>query len=75
MKKKVYEIVASIMHVSAAEINDDSSPQTLSKWDSLNHMKLIMALEEIFNVEFSDTDISLMKDVRSILERLSLRKC
>jgi acyl carrier protein len=73
MKEKVYEIVASIMHVSAARVNEDSSPQNMLRWDSLNHMKLIMALEEVFDLEFSDADITGMKDVESILERLSAR--
>lgn len=74
MQTKVYEIVARIMGVPPAEISEESSPLTLPKWDSLRHMKLILALEEVLEIQFSDTDISMMKDVRSIMERVSSRK-
>lgn len=74
MQTEVYEVVARIMGVPEAEINEDSSPQTLAKWDSLRHMKLILALEETLGVQFSDADISMIKDVRSILELVSARK-
>jgi acyl carrier protein len=74
MQTKVYEIVARIMGVAPADVSEDSSPLTLPKWDSLRHMKLILSLEETLNIQFSDADISMMKDVRSILERVSARK-
>ncbi|MBK9446919.1 MAG: acyl carrier protein [Betaproteobacteria bacterium] len=74
MQTKVYEIVARIMGVALADVSEDSSPLTLPKWDSLRHMKLILSLEETLNIQFSDADISMMKDVRSILERVSARK-
>ena len=74
MQTKVFEIVARIMGVPQNEVSEDSSPQTLPKWDSLRHMKLILALEETLDIRFSDTDVSMMKDVRSILERVAARR-
>ncbi len=74
MQTEVYEIVARIMGVPPAEVSEDSSPKTLPKWDSLRHMKLILALEETLNIQFSDADIGKMSDVRSIMERVSARK-
>ncbi len=74
MQEKVFEIVASIMGVPPTEICEDSSPETLPKWDSIRFMKLILALEETLGIQFSDADISRMTDVRSILERISMRE-
>ena len=74
MQTKVFEIVARIMGAPPAEVSEDSSPQTLPKWDSLRHMKLILALEETLDIQFSDADISMMKDVRSIMERIAARR-
>ena len=34
------------------DVNENSSMDTLGQWDSLNHMNLMMALEE----EFGDLD-------------------
>ena len=74
MPEQVFEIIARIMGVSTNEISEDSSPQTLSKWDSLRHMKLILALEETLEIQFLHSEISSMKDVRSILECIAVRK-
>jgi acyl carrier protein len=74
MQPKVYEIVARIMGVTTADISDESSPQTLLKWDSLRHIKLILALEETLKIQFSDAEITMMKDVRTIMELVSKKK-
>jgi acyl carrier protein len=46
------EVMADVFGVEANSINDDSSVDTVKKWDSYNHMKLVLALEERFNVAF-----------------------
>jgi acyl carrier protein len=38
-------ILASALEVEVAEIPDDASLDSFEPWDSLAHMKLIMALE------------------------------
>lgn len=59
-------IVAQIMGVPPDRVTEASSPDTIEKWDSLQHMKLILAVEEAFGVQFSDQEIVSIKDVRSI---------
>lgn len=70
MREKVFEVVARIMGVPVETVNEDSSPMTLGKWDSLRHMKLILAVEEYFSVQFTDDDIVAIKDVRGLLARI-----
>lgn len=66
MNDKVCRIVAAIMGVPAGGVNQDSSPASLPPWDSLRHMKLILAIEEAFGLQLSDEEIVSMTDVRSI---------
>lgn len=70
MKAKVFKIVGQIMQVPANQLNEESSPDTVEKWDSLKHMNLILALEEEFNIQFTDTEIVEMLSVGLILEAL-----
>ncbi len=55
------------MDVPVEHITEDSSPDTVEKWDSLKHMNLILALEEEFDVQFSDDEVVEMLSVELIL--------
>ena len=52
------------------QLNEDSSPDTVENWDSLKHMNLILALEEEFNITFSDEEIVEMLSVKIIVKTL-----
>lgn len=70
MQDSVFEIISQVMNVPRDEIKEDSSPDTIESWDSLNHMNLVFALEEEYGVKFSDEAIVKMLDVASILTAL-----
>ena len=36
MSEKLYSIISKVFNVSVSEINDDSGPETIESWDSLN---------------------------------------
>jgi acyl carrier protein len=74
MRNEVFEIVSQIMNVPIDRLDDDTSPGTISVWDSLKHMNLILALEEKFAVSFSDDEIVSMLSIKSILELLSKKQ-
>ena len=74
MRKEVLEVVSQIMNVPIDQLDDDTSPGTISVWDSLKHMNLILALEEKFAVTFSDDEIINMLSVKSIVELLSKKQ-
>jgi acyl carrier protein len=63
-------IVSQVMNVPVEALSVDSSPDTVENWDSLKHMNLILALEEEFNVTFSDEDIVQLLSVEIIIETL-----
>jgi acyl carrier protein len=66
--------MSAVFEISTGEINDESSPDTIESWDSLKHMKMVVALEEEFKVKFTDdniTELINMKLIRVVLlERL-----
>lgn len=49
---KLKQVFADVFGVNSNSINENSSVDTIEKWDSFNHMKLVLALEEQFNVRF-----------------------
>ena len=73
LKEKVFKVVSQVMGVPIGELNDDSSPDTIEVWDSIKHMNLILALEEEFNVEFSEENILEMLSIQLIVEIMKER--
>lgn len=60
-----------VFGIDIALISDDASPDNIPNWESLNHMNLIVALEEEFDIEFTDdqiVEILNYKLLKSILE-------
>jgi acyl carrier protein len=74
MRQKVFEIVARIMGVPVEAVTSESSPETLANWDSLRHMKLILAIEESLDIQFNDEDIVSIKNLQDLLSRLEAKR-
>jgi len=55
-KSRLISVMAAVFNVSDETINEDSSPDTVEAWDSLKHMNLILALEDEFEIEFSEEE-------------------
>jgi acyl carrier protein len=53
-EQKLKEIIASVFKVDTSTINNETSPDTIENWDSLNHLNLVLALEEGFDVSFTE---------------------
>ena len=70
MSKRLYGIIAKVMDISIDEINDNSSPETISSWDSFNSYILLDELESEFQTEFSIDEVTETKDVADIKKHL-----
>jgi acyl carrier protein len=71
---KLKTLFADIFEISEDEINDKSSPETIEKWDSFQHLQLILALEEAFQISLTAdevTEIQSFEYIKNLLiERL-----
>ena len=75
MKNKVEDqiknVVSAVFEIPVEQIKDDSSPDTIESWDSLKHMNFVVALEEEFEVEFTEDEILEMLNFMLIKEIIS----
>ena len=46
--------VAGVLGVSPDYINDESSMDTIDQWDSMKHLNLVLAIEEVFRVSLTE---------------------
>lgn len=55
---KIKKVISIVFEIDIDKINDNSSPENIENWDSLRHMMLIGALEEEFDIQFSDDEMT-----------------
>ena len=70
MEEQVKGIIANVFQVEVGSINADFRPGTVSQWDSAGHMRLIMALEEAFDVTFDDDGVADLVTLSAIVEAI-----
>lgn len=67
MQNKVLKVIAAILCVDKNQLTPDTSPDNLPEWTSIKHMNLVMALEQEFNIQFTQKDIIEMLNIALIL--------
>ena len=75
MSEKLYNIISKIFSVPITEINDESNPETIESWDSLNLYMLIDDIETEFNVKFTLEEILEIKNVGHFKKLLANHGC
>jgi acyl carrier protein len=71
MIEELRTLVADVLRVPPSQIDDSSTPQHFENWDSIQHVSLVVAIEEQFGVEFEPEEIRNMESIGKIDEILS----
>jgi acyl carrier protein len=58
--------MADILQTAPAQITLHSSPDTLETWDSVNHLNLVLAMEQEFKVRFTPEEIEQLASAERI---------
>ncbi len=64
---QVRGIVADIFNLSIKEVKAESSPDTIGGWDSLQHLNLVLAIEQTFGIQLTPEEIEQMLSVELIV--------
>jgi acyl carrier protein len=67
IRGRVFRVFSQIMDVPEDQIVEASSTETIGAWDSLRHMRLVLALEEEFGIKFSDEMIVQMLSIGAVI--------
>jgi acyl carrier protein len=68
--EQVRGIASDLFAVPSQEITADSSPETIKTWDSIQHLSLVLALEEKFQIQLSPDEIEQMTSIGAIARLL-----
>lgn len=73
-EKILKNIFSKIFKISITKISDKISVQTIKKWDSLNHLRLILEIERRFNISFSHELVPKLQSFKIIKLKLKEKK-
>ena len=61
-------MASDLFGVPANQISNASSPETIETWDSVQHLNLVLALEQKFNLQLSLEEIEQMKSIGDVTQ-------
>jgi len=66
VRDRLKEVLGGVLELPASEIPDDASADTLSGWDSLRHLELMLALELEYGVHIPTEDMLELRSLEAI---------
>lgn len=70
IEERVFEVFSTVMGIPKESVNKSISVENLEVWDSVQHLNLILSLEEEFSIKFSPEEIQEMLSIDKIIEKI-----
>lgn len=67
------KLVLRVLRKVFPEVHRDSNVDNLDGWDSLNHLRAILGLEEEFKVMFTPEEMGEMTSVKAMISVISVK--
>jgi len=64
--EQVRAIASDVLGVPAGKLSANSSPETVENWDSMQHLNLVLAVEEKFGIQLDPEEIEQMKNIGAV---------
>ena len=70
VRTKLADVFAAVLGCDPAALRDADSNKSVAGWDSVNHMQLLLALEDAFAVQFTPEEFAELTTFGALRERL-----
>jgi acyl carrier protein len=70
IKTKIQNILTTILDINFLEYGESIDINNCDAWDSMSHLKLILELERVFSITFSDDEFIEMTSFNEILKAI-----
>jgi len=67
-EEKLKEVLCDTFGLDEEEISQNMSNDSIASWDSLNHLRLVSALEQEFDIRLTMEEINSMTNYGKIVE-------
>jgi len=73
LTEKLTRVFCDVFDLDDLTLRDDLVAADLQEWDSLNHVKLVVAIERTFAVKFSTREVTGWKNVGEMKRTLEAK--
>jgi acyl carrier protein len=70
---RIRDVMAGILEIAPERIDGRFAREGAASWDSLNHLRLVTALEEAFGVRFTMREVAELDGFEAIRSRIAAR--
>ena len=67
---QVGEIMVDIFDLDDLEVTPDTTAADVEEWDSLSHIRLMVAIERHFGIKFSNAEIEALQNVGDLVKAI-----
>ncbi len=71
--ERLNEVFVDLFDDENIKINDNTTANDIDDWDSLEHINLIVAIEQEFNIKFNMNEVTSMKNVGEMVDIITSR--
>lgn len=71
--EKLHDVFRETFEDPALDLRPDLTAADVERWDSLNHINLVVALEEAFNITFTTEEIAGMANVGDLVKVMRVK--
>jgi acyl carrier protein len=74
IKQDLVEIFEDVMDVEDVALQDGTTAEDVEEWDSLSHVRLIVAIERHYGIKFSNAEIEGLTKFGDIITLVQQKK-
>jgi acyl carrier protein len=71
--KKIAETLSVIVDDPGLTLTEATTAEDVPEWDSINHVKLMIALEQDLNIRFEPDELTAAENVGALIDQIERR--
>ena len=71
LEARVRRVAADVFNLPFENVTRDTSPQTVESWDSVQHLNLVLALEQELGVSIDPEEIDKLQSVGAVIDLMA----
>ncbi len=72
--QRVHDIMMDVFELDQLSITVATTAQDIEQWNSLSHIRLMVAIERAFKIRFTNAEIESLKDVGDLISCIDAKR-
>lgn len=72
--QRVRDVMMDVFEIDELSITLATTARDIEQWDSLSHVRLVVAIERAFKIRFTNAEIESLKNVGDLIARIDAKR-